>query len=134
MALYTSLTMPSWRDDFEIVRLVPEQMSVPSDGSSCLLFAALLEVLRQAIETRKTALVEIALDLIQRLIAHQALQVGNAGVGAMPAAYITIKCRPLHKTRHHVAAPMLRARLPFEDCKNAVLHVMCQHQAGGQLN
>jgi Dimerisation and cyclophilin-binding domain of Mon2 len=37
--------------------------------------AALLEVLRQAIETRKTALVEVALDLIQRLIAHQALQV-----------------------------------------------------------
>lgn len=37
--------------------------------------AGLLEVLRQAIATRKTALVEVALDLIQRLIAHQALQV-----------------------------------------------------------
>jgi len=37
--------------------------------------AALLEILRQAVDTRKTALVEVALDLIQRLIAHQALQV-----------------------------------------------------------
>jgi hypothetical protein len=37
-----------------------------------------LEILRQAIETRKTALVEVALDLIQRLIAHQALQVSPA--------------------------------------------------------
>jgi hypothetical protein len=37
-----------------------------------------LEILRQAIETRKTALVEVALDLIQRLIAHQALQVTAA--------------------------------------------------------
>ena len=29
--------------------------------------------MRQAIESRKTALVELALDLIQRLIAHRAL-------------------------------------------------------------
>lgn len=39
--------------------------------------AALLEILRQAVDTRKTALVEVALDLIQRLIAHQALQVSK---------------------------------------------------------
>lgn len=38
------------------------------DGS-----AEILEVMRQSIETRKTALVELALDLIQRLIAHRAL-------------------------------------------------------------
>ena len=35
--------------------------------------AEILEVMRQSIETRKTTLVELALDLIQRLIAHRAL-------------------------------------------------------------
>lgn len=46
--------------------------------------AALLEILRQAVDTRKTALVEVALDLIQRLIAHQALQV-NPTLGRQSA-------------------------------------------------
>jgi hypothetical protein len=35
--------------------------------------AEVLEIMRQSIESRKTALVELALDLIQRLIAHRAL-------------------------------------------------------------
>ena len=40
---------------------------------ACLLPAEVLEIMRQSIESRKTALVELALDLIQRLIAHRAL-------------------------------------------------------------
>ena len=37
--------------------------------------ADLLEILRLAVETRKPQLVDMALDLIQKLIAHKHLQV-----------------------------------------------------------
>ena len=47
--------------------------SVPTRRSAALAAAEVLEIMRQSIESRKTALVELALDLIQRLIAHRAL-------------------------------------------------------------
>lgn len=39
-----------------------------------VLFAALMEILRMAVESRKIQLVDLALDLIQKLIAHKHIQ------------------------------------------------------------
>lgn len=37
------------------------------------MYAALLRILRMAVETKRTALVDLSLDLLQKLIAHQHL-------------------------------------------------------------
>lgn len=50
--------------------LIPKGRPTVHHLPECMPCAGLLAILRMAVETRRTALVDLSLDLIQKLIAH----------------------------------------------------------------